>query len=273
MIVRCDGAALHVEERGSGGVPLLLVHGFPHDHALWSTQLDALSGTARLIAPDLRGLGRSEGAGPGSASPGSMDRYADDLACVLDAMGVQRAAVAGLSMGGYVAFALWRRHRRRVRALVLADTRPGADGEEARAKRREMIALAREQGADAVAERMIEGRVGKRTRARSPELVASVRAMLARQPVPGIVAALEAMIERPDSTADLATIDVPTLIVVGDEDVLTPPSEARAMHAHIAGSRLEVLAGAGHVSPLERPAAFNQVLGEFLAGLPEEEAG
>ena len=278
MIARCAGAALHVEVRGAG-VPLLLVHGFPHDHTLWRPQLDALGDTARVVAPDLRGFGRSDGVGtPGSASvtagaPGgaSMDRYADDLACVLDAVGERRAVVVGLSMGGYVAFALWRRHRARVRALVLADTRAGADTDDARAKRRELIGVARQQGAGAVAERMLDGMVGKSTRARRPEVVTAVRALLAAQPVASIVDALQAMHDRPDSTPDLATIDVPTLVVVGDEDVLTPVAEARRLHEAIAGSRLEVLAGAGHVSNLERPAAFTHVLRELLAALPPED--
>jgi pimeloyl-ACP methyl ester carboxylesterase len=264
MIVDCDGVRLHVEARGEGPA-VLLVHGFPHDHALWSAQLDALGGAARLLAPDLRGLGRS-----GAGLPYTMDRYADDLACVLDAAGERRAVVCGLSMGGYVALAFWRRHRARVRALVLADTRPGPDDDAARGKRRDLIALARSDGAAAVAARMLDGMVGKSTRARAPEVVAEVRAMLERQPVPGIVGALEAMMARPDSTPDLATIVVPTLVVVGDEDALTPPAEARAMHAAIAGSYLEVVAGAGHVSPRERPAAFNHVLAEFLRRLPED---
>ena len=268
MIARCDGAELHVDVRGAG-VPLLLVHGFPHDHALWRPQLDALGDAARVIAPDLRGFGRSGGAGAPGA--GSVDRYADDLACVLDAAGERQAVVGGLSMGGYVALAFWRRHRARVRALVLADTRAGADSDEARAKRREMMALARERGAAAVAERMLEGMVGKTTRARAPQLVDAVRAMLARQPVDGIVDALQAMHDRPDSTPDLATIDVPTLVVVGDEDALTPVADARRLHEGIAGSRLEVLAGAGHVSSLERPAAFTHVVRELLAALPAAE--
>jgi pimeloyl-ACP methyl ester carboxylesterase len=287
VIAPCDGAALHVAVRGAG-VPLLLVHGFPHDHTLWRPQLDALGDAARVIAPDLRGFGRSGGASSdggaamtagapagaamtaGAPVGASVDRYADDLACVLDAAGVRRAVVGGLSMGGYVALAFWRRHRERVRALVLADTRAGADDDEARAKRREMIALARERGSEAVAARMLDGMVGKTTRARAPELVDTVRQMLARQPVPGIVDALQAMHDRPDSTPDLATIDVPTLVVVGDEDVLTPVAEARRLHEGIAGSRLEVLAGAGHVSNVERAAAFTHVVRELLRSLPDE---
>jgi 3-oxoadipate enol-lactonase len=258
MNERIDGIEMSWEERGDG-VPVLFVHGFPHDHSLWDAQIAALAQRARCIAPDLRGFGRSE-----VAPPFSMDRWADDLAALLDARAVERAVVCGLSMGGYIAFAFWRRHPGRVRALVLADTRAGADDEAARAKRREMIALARAEGAGAVAERLMPGMIGKTTRERSPERVTAMRAMLERAPVEGIVGALEAMIARPDSTETLATIDVPTLVVVGDEDALTPPAEARAMQERIAGSRLEVIAGAGHASAFERPAAFSHVLGDFL---------
>ncbi len=265
--IACDGATLHVEERGAG-TPLLLVHGFPHDGSLWRAQLDGLADVARVVAPDLRGLGRSTDGG--DDAPATVERYADDLACVLDALGIERAVVGGLSMGGYVAFAFWRRHRARVRALVLADTRAGADDEAGRAKRRDMMRVAREEGAAAVAERSIEGMVGRTTRRRSPELVEDVRAMLARQPVDGIVRALQAMHDRPDATADLATIDVPTLVLVGDEDALTPPDQARLLHEGIAGSRLEIVEGAGHVSPLERPAAANHLLREFLRSLDAE---
>jgi pimeloyl-ACP methyl ester carboxylesterase len=217
---------------------------------------------ARCVAPDLRGFGESEIRGPFS-----MDRYADDVIAMLDALQIERAVIAGLSMGGYVAFALWRRHRARVRALVLADTRPGADTPEATAKRRELIGLARVKGSAAVADAQITGMVGRTTRDSRPDVMDAVHSMLTVAPVEGIIGALEAMIARPDSTPTLATIDVPTLVVVGDEDVLTPPKEARAMHEAIAGSRLEILERAGHVSNVERPAAFNHVLSEFVGTL------
>lgn len=259
MMVRCDGHTIAYDERGSG-VPLLFLHGFPHDRALWAPQLDALGDVARCIAPDLRGFGES-----GHAGPSGVDRHADDMACLLDALHVERAVVCGLSMGGYVAFAFWRRHRARVQALVLADTRPDADSAETRAKRHELMQVAREQGAAAVAAQQLEGMVGKTTRRTRPELVDRVRRMLERAPVEGIVGALETMLGRPDSTADLATIDVPTLVVVGEEDALTPPALARDMHERIAGSRLAVLPAAGHVSNLEAPDAFNDAVRGLLA--------
>ena len=196
-----------------------------------------------------------------------MDQYADDIASLMDTARVDRAVIAGLSMGGYIAFAFWRRHRARVRALVLADTRPGADSPEGRQKRADMIAMARERGSSAVADAMMPAMVGQSTRDKNPEVVDAVYQMLASAPTAGIIGALEAMMNRPDSAPTLKTIDVPTLIVVGDEDTLTPPKESEGMHGAIRGSRLEVLAGAGHVSNRERPAAFNHVLSEFLASV------
>lgn len=264
MIVLAGDIEIAYDDVGSG-VPVVFLHGFPHHRGLWAPQVNALVDRARCIAPDLRGFGES-----GTRAPWTMDQYADDIAGLLDALRVERAVIAGLSMGGYAALAFWRRHRRRVRALVLADTRAGADSEEGRRKRAEMIALAREGGSEAIADAMMPGMIGKSTRARHPEVETAVRRMLLAARVPGIIGALEAMMERPDSTPTLATIDVPTLIVVGEEDVLTPPSESEAMHGAIRGSRLEVIAGAGHVSNFERPATFNHVLSEFLAALTLE---
>lgn len=253
-------AVLAHDDAGPRDAPaLLLVHGFPHGRWLWDAQVAALGDRARCIAPDLPGFGRS----PALAAP-SMDAYADALVALLDELAVERAVVCGLSMGGYVAFALWRRHPGRVRALALADTRAGADAPEAAQRRRELMALARGEGSAAVAESQLAGSLGKTTRATRPELVAAFRARLAEAPVEGIVGALEAMIDRPDSTPTLATIDVPTLVVVGAEDALTPPKEARALHAAIAGSRLVEIPGAGHVSCVEQPAAFTAALGGLL---------
>lgn len=244
------------------GQPVVFVHGFPHHRKLWAPQVRALAGTARVIAPDLPGFGESD-----MPERFAIDAWADGLARFLDALRIERAVIAGLSMGGYVALAFWRLHRERALALVLADTRAGADTEEGKQKRRETIELARREGPTAVARAMLPGMVGKSTREREPSVVASMRAMLESASVDSIVGASEAMIDRADSTTLLATIDVPTLIIVGEEDVLTPPKESRAMHAAIPGSGLEIIPGAGHVSNVERPAAFNQVLSEFLAGL------
>ncbi|MCC6931024.1 MAG: alpha/beta fold hydrolase [Gemmatimonadaceae bacterium] len=261
MIAYGDGIEIGYDDAGEGDA-IVFIHGFPHHRGLWSAQLGALMDRARCIAPDLRGFGEST-----VEPPYSVEQYADDVATLLDALKVERAVLCGLSMGGYVALAFWRRHRARVRGLVLMDTRAGADDPEARERRNQMIATARERGSAAIADAMITGMVGKRTREKCPEVVDDVHRMLESAPVEGVIGALQALRDRPDSTSTLGTIDVPTLIVVGEDDTLTPPSEAMLLHAGIRGSSLEVIAGAGHVSNVERPAAVNHVLTEFLARL------
>src|SRR5687767_848005 len=258
MRVEIGTRAVAYDDAGEGRA-VLLVHGFPHHRKLWAPQVRALSGLSRVVAPDLPGFGESD-----MPERFAIDTWADGLARFLDALDIERAIIAGLSMGGYVTLAFWRLHRERVLALVLADTRAGADTEDGKQKRRETIDLARSEGPTAVARALLPGMVGKSTREREPSVVAAMRAMLESASVDSIVGASEAMINRADATASLATIDVPTMIIVGEEDVLTPPRESRAMHTAIAGSRLEIIPGAGHVSNAERPAAFNHVLTEFL---------
>ena len=261
MIATVNGLQLSYDDIGTD-LPIVLLHAFPLDRSMWAPQLGALVRQGRCIAPDLRGFGAST-----TAPPYSMDQYADDVAALLDAVGARPGVIVGLSMGGYIAFAFWRRHRAMVRALVLADTRAGADSDEGREKRRRLIEVAHSRGSTTVAEMQIGSMVGETTRQRRPDVVETVRAMMAAAPVEGIVGALEAMMTRPDSTPALATIDVPTLIVVGEEDTLTPSTEAQAMHEQIRGSRLEIIPQAGHISNLERPSAFNHLMSEFVEGV------
>ncbi len=261
IIAAGEGRLLGCDDVGTG-LPVCFLHGFPHDRSLWNAQLGALAVPARTVAFDLPGFGESTPL----ASP-SVEGFADAVVAGLDTLGIDRAVITGLSMGGYVALALWRRHPSRVRALVLADTRATADGAEGRARRDALIAAAREHGAAAVAEQMAPGMVGRTTRAQRRDVVAALDAMMRRAPLAGVLGGLAALRDRPDATPSLGGITVPTLVVCGDEDVLTPPSDARALHFGIPGSRLELLAGAGHVTCVERPAAFNHVLSEFLTGL------
>ena len=261
MIALVDNASIAFDDVGSG-YPVVLLHAFPLNRTMWDPQTSALVAECRCIAIDMRGAGESP-----PTPPFSMDRFADDVAGVLDTLRIERAVVVGLSIGGYIAFALWRRHRHRIRALVLADTRSGPDTVAQVERRRTLIEMAESQGSNAIANAQIGSLVGKTTRDKQPDLYDAVHRMIAQSAVDGIVGGLEAMISRPDSAPTCATIDVPTLIVVGDEDVATPPDESRALHASIANSRLEVLQQSGHLSNLERPAAFNTVVSEFLAGL------
>lgn len=261
MITEVGSTRIGYDDIGHGS-PVVFLHAFPLDRTMWASQTSALAGEWRCLTIDTRGFGESAAGGPYS-----VDRYADDVVALLDALAVRRATIVGLSMGGYVAFALWRRYAERVRALVLADTRASADAPDARERRRELMGLARAHGVPPVVDRQIVGLLGKTTREKRPEIESTVRAIGESATVPGIVGALEALLARPDSTSTLATITVPTLVIAGEEDVITPPKEARAMQAAIAGSRLELLAQAGHLSSMERPAAFNVVLSEFLRSI------
>jgi 3-oxoadipate enol-lactonase len=263
LIAVANSIEIGYDDVGAGaGVPVLFAHAFPLNRTMWAPQVSAMVERCRCVAADFRGFGESTG-----RPPYSMDQYADDLAGLLDQLRIDKVVLVGCSMGGYVSFAFWRRHRHRIRALVLADTRAGADSEETAARRRNLIQLARAEGSTAIANAQIASLVGKTTREKQPDTYDAVHRMMAQAPVEGVVGALEAMMRRPDSSDVLPTIDVPTLVVVGDEDAVTQPKEARAMQERIPGSRLEIMGQAGHLSSLERPAAFNHVLTEFLSAL------
>lgn len=251
-------AELSVQVRGEGPA-LLFIHGFPFDHALWQHQLKTFPGWKR-IAPDLRGAGES------SAPSGeySIACYADDLIDVMNALDVAAAVVCGLSMGGYVIFELLRRHRSRVRAAILCDTRAEADSEEGRRGREEMIALAQSGGADAVADKMIPLLLAPETRSARPDVEADVRAMIRRTPVTGIVGALRAMRDRVDSTPLLADLRLPVLVIAGESDGITPPETGRAMVEKIKGARFATVAGAAHLPPLEQPFVTTRLVADFL---------
>jgi 3-oxoadipate enol-lactonase len=255
------GLELAYDDAGSG-IPLLMIHGWPHDRTLWAGQVGGLSAHARCIAPDLRGFG-----GSSVLEPYSIDQYADDVVAFLDVLDIERAVVCGLSMGGYIAFSLLRRYRARVRALILADTRATADTDTVRDNRMRLIALIEEHGIEALAARQLRPTLGRSTFEHRPLLVETVRRMMASAPPAGAIGALRAMAARPDSSDLLATIDVPTLVVGGAEDTFTPPDELRTLAAAIPRCRMELLERCGHVCPIERPAAFNHVVGEFLGTL------
>ena len=255
------GSELAYDEAGSG-LPLLLVHGWPYDRTMWAGQLGGLATYARVLAPDLRGAGASTVRGPYT-----MDQYADDLVAFLDSLGLARAVVCGLSMGGYIAFSMLRRHRDRFRGLILADTRATADTEETRANRQRLIAVIEQEGMAALASRQLGSSLARSTIERQAPITETVRRMMSSAPAEGAIGALRAMAGRPDSTPLLRTIDVPTLVVGGAEDSITPPDVLREMAAGIPNSRIEILEHGGHLSPLERPAAFNHVVTEFLGSL------
>ena len=255
---------LAVEVRGEG-VPVLFVHGFPFDRTVWRHQLATLS-RARRIALDLRGVGGS-GVPPG-ADGYSLSRYADDLVAVLDALGVREAVLCGISMGGYVIFELLRRHPERVRALILADTKPQADAADAKRGRDELTHVAERQGQDAVIERLLPRLLSPATQATQPEVAGQVREMARRWSVPALVGALRVLRDRPDSTETLRGVRVPTLVLVGSDDEIAPPDAARAMAQLIPDAQYHVVPAAGHIAPLEQPLAASRLLADFLSALP-----
>ena len=255
-IATINGIDIAYRDEGAGQ-PILFIHAFPLHSASWERQIAAFSPHHRVIAPDLRGLGATA-RGSGATS---LDQHADDLAALLGHLGIENATVAGLSMGGYISFALWRRHRERIAALILADTRAGADSEEGKQGREKNAKLAEEQGPGAIADQMLPKLLSPNAPA---ALRDDVRGIIESNDRVGIAAALRAMAARPDSTPLLATIDVPTLVIVGAEDALTPPSEAEVMFNAIPGCRLAELPSAGHLSNLEAPEAFNSVIEDFL---------
>lgn len=259
-----NGMDLNYQDSGGSGLPVVLLHAFPLDSRMWEGQFAELGNRYRLIAPDLKGFGSS--AAPEDRAAYSMDGYADDVAELINHLELDDAVVAGLSMGGYVAFSLLRRNRKRVRALVLADTRAEADPPEGVAKRTGQQKQVEEEGTAGLIEALPNALLGSTTRERHPEIVERARAMM-DNPAAGYIGALEAMKTRVDSTDDLARINVPTLLIVGNEDGVTPPEAARKIHEHVGTSELVVIPESGHLSNLEAPAVFNDALGSFLSGL------
>jgi 3-oxoadipate enol-lactonase len=241
------------------GRPVVLIHGYPFNRSLWNEQIAALSHSYRVIAPDLRGFGDSD-----ASDQATMNQLAHDVALLLDHLEIPRAAIGGLSMGGYVALAFYKQFRSRVRALVLADTRAQADSEEAKQTREQQAQKALAEGMAGIADAMLPKLLTPETVSKRPEIVKRVRDMMLKTKPQGAAAALRGMAERDDQTELLAKISVPTLILVGSEDQITPVADSEKMHQAIAGSRLVVLEKAAHVSNLEQTEQFNQALLDFL---------
>jgi len=247
---------------GGAGWPVVLLHAFPLSADMWRAQLDAAPDGFRLIAPDLRGFGRSVAPAPHAAP--TMDDFAGDVEGLLNILEIERAVIGGMSMGGYVTFALFRRAPDRFSGMVLADTRAQADTPEGRQARRAMSELVRAKGPSAVADQMIPKLLGRTTREERPSVAGEVRRLILANDAGGIDGGIHAMMTRPDSTPDLARISTPALVVVGEEDELTPVADSEAMHASIGRSRLVVLPRAGHLSGVELPEEFSRALGDFL---------
>jgi len=257
------GTELNYDVRGSGP-PVLFLHAFPLGMKMWDAQARALEGTHQVVRFDARGFG---GTPPGDGLL-TMERIADDAAALLDHLGLSRAIVCGLSMGGYAAFAFVRRHPQRLKGLVLADTRTAPDSPEAKRSRSAQAETVRREGPAGIADAFLQKGVGDTTRKERPEVVARVKEMILAASARGIVDALAGLAARADSGPTLREIKVPALVVCGAEDALTPPADSEAIQRGIPGSRLEVIPKAGHLSALEDPAAFDAALAGFLPTVP-----
>ncbi len=242
------------------GLPVLLLHAFPLSSAMWLGQREVLTAHYRVITPDQRGFG---GSALGDDAP-DLDLVADDVAALLDAKGISSAVIGGLSMGGYVAMALLRRHPDRVRALVLADTKARADAEAARANRERIAAAVEAQDETILVTDVLPTLVGPTTTETRPLILGRIRGMVQSAPAAAVAWAQRAMAARPDSLDTLRQVRVPALVIVGEEDTLAAPEEAEAMAAAIPGARLVRIPAAGHLSAVEVPAEFNAAMADFL---------
>jgi pimeloyl-ACP methyl ester carboxylesterase len=227
--------------------------------AMWEPQRTAAPGW-RIVTPSLPGFD-----GRPLVDDNTMSAYTRDLLDTLDQQGIERAVFGGLSLGGYVLFELMRQAPERVAGLILADTRTSIDTAERLAARRRSIDQARSGGPTAIADDMLPGILGPTTHAHRPDVVAHVRRLIEAQPAETIVAGLLAIVTRVDSAAVLPTVAVPTTVIVGDEDVITPPSDAEFMHRLIDGATLVTIPGAGHMANLETPDAFNAAMHALLS--------
>jgi pimeloyl-ACP methyl ester carboxylesterase len=252
-------------DRGDGQV-LLLVHGFPLSHAMWRFQLDALSDSFRVIAPDLRSFGESRVDFPDAQSACiTMESHADDLAALVDALGIKEPiAFCGLSMGGYVAWQFWRRHPDRVGKLILCDTRSAADDDAARQKRYDLAQRVLESGSQIAADAMLPRLFWKEAVRQDSPTARETRQVMCDTPPAAVAAALRGMAVRSDAADLLPTIDVPTLVFCGEHDEISPAEEMRSFAAKIPGATYVKIRDAGHMSPLENPAAVNDAIRAFL---------
>jgi pimeloyl-ACP methyl ester carboxylesterase len=264
MKIPVNNTYLAYDDHGIGQ-PILFLHAFPLNRYMWQGELMSLLSDERyrLVALDWRGFGESEITTPVS----TMQLFADDVAGLMDSLGIQQAVLCSLSMGGYVAFAFLRKYPQRVSGLILADTRPGADTPDAQVNRENVARIAETQGIGTIADLQVPRLLSEYTRQHHPEVEMRVRQMIEAATVQGIAAASRGMAQRADSTDLLAGITCPTLVIVGEQDTLTPPTLAQEYAAQIPDAQLVVIQHAGHLSNLEQPEAFVEAVRGFLGSI------
>jgi 3-oxoadipate enol-lactonase len=257
-----SGGPVAYRDYGEGaGDPVVLLHAFPLNGRMWEPQAEALARSRRIVTPDYPGFGRS----PKTPAQPDVHYYADGVRGLLDRLGFERVVLGGISMGGYVAFECLRQFPERISGLILANTRPDPDSEEARESRKEMARRVGQEGVEVLIELQMQRLLARETLENDGAVVDLVRSMILESTPDGVVAALGTLRDRPDSTPLLPEIKVPTLVIGGAEDEISTPQVMGAMADKIPGSSHVVLEGAGHLSNLEAPAEFNAALEEFLA--------
>ncbi len=259
---KINGITLAYNDQGTG-LPIVFLHAFPLNRTMWAEQVKALSSQFRAITIDLRGHGESDA----PLWHYTLDQAADDVIELLDHLSIRQAVFVGLSMGGYVLFALYRKYADRVQGLVLADTRAQADTAEGKEARFQMAQIAYKNGPSAIADIMLPKLLSPATIQTRPELVRRVRTMIEGTQVSGIAGDLMAMAERPDSIALLNQITCPTQIIVGEQDLATPPSDAKLMADRIPDARLTIIPGAAHLSNMEQPGLFNETIRSVVSNV------
>ncbi len=256
-----DNQKLAYEVTGSGK-PVLLVHGFPLNREMWRDQIDALANSHMVIAPDLRGFGESDP----PVGDVSMKVYANDLAALLDHLSIdQPVAIVGFSMGGYVTFEFWRRHKERVASMMLIDTRADPDSSEKAVSRRDAADRVEKEGINFLIDGMMPNLVADQTFKGQPDVVKALRTMMAKSSTAGVIGALHAMANRPDSRDTLADIDVPTAVIVGTEDAISPPADMEQIAQSLKTATFTVIADAGHMTTMENSAALTEAMKKHLS--------
>lgn len=257
--VRSGDTEVFYEVRGNGP-DLVVLHPFPAHHGIWTPVAELLATRFRVISPDLRGHGDSA---PGDG-PATMEKHANDLLCVCQDAGVEKAAFAGNSIGGYILFEFWRRFRERVNALILVDTKATPDTDDARKTRIAAADDVIKRGTGPFIDTQIPKLIGESTHRNRPDLVAEAKRMMMRTSAAGIAAVQLGMAERPDSIPTLSTINVRTLLIHGEEDNLTPAADMERIHQGIRGSLMRRIPKAGHYAPFEQPEEVHRIMREFL---------
>ncbi|MEK9139452.1 MAG: alpha/beta fold hydrolase [Nitrospirota bacterium] len=255
-----NGITLAYNDQGEG-LPIIFLHAFPLNRTMWAEQESQLSSQFRVITVDLRGHGESDA----PLWQYTLDQAAADVIGLLDHLSIRQAVFVGLSMGGYILFAVYRKYADRVKGLVLADTRAQADTAEGKEARFQMAQTAYKNGSSAIADLMIQKLLSPATVQTKPELVRRVRKMIEGNQISGIAGDLMAMAERPDSVTLLKEITCPTQIIVGEQDLPTPPADAKLMADHIPGACLTIIPRAAHLSNLEQPDLFNETICSFIS--------